>query len=585
MVIPMQPAPDPAVLVEALTEVNRLIRASKLDSLLVPWEQLSRRFQEPTFLVAVAGEFSRGKSTLLNNLLDAQVLPVGDLPTTVLLTSIRFGPEPALWQVGPSQLRRRLVLAEESWEAIQAGDSPEDVLEIELPHPWLRQTGFQLLDTPGAGDLTGARTAATIQALAGADVVLVAVSATMPLSLTERAFVEEHILSRKIPRVAVVLTRLDQVSAADRMGVIDHVRASLARWAPQARFWCAQGRPILPEGVTLEAAGAEQIRECLEKWAGDSAHPQLRLVQVGNQLLHLLQEIRQCLAARQQVLAGDEKERQQAGERLEQDLSRAGLDWEDLRLELDRREQGHAGWFEGALRQIREPLLADLTHRLNHAGHPREWWQNDLPYLLRRQFVKTAAALTEELAGKLEQDRKWLRRQSQRLFSCRLPMASGDGLNLTFPAENALPEGSDLSDLNWLRNTIRIGSATATVVAGVLFSFPGAVAGAVGQVVAEHWLRIRADQQRQVLLQKVESALDGALAAGVELGIGQLRAEYRRLQEEVREQEVRWRNSRREALDNAPSPGGEDADGPAQLLGRAEALQATLVGSIKGEDR
>jgi ribosome biogenesis GTPase A len=51
------------------------------------------------FLLVVAGEYNAGKSTFINALLGDEVFAMGDLPTTRVISILRFGepgtPEPA----------------------------------------------------------------------------------------------------------------------------------------------------------------------------------------------------------------------------------------------------------------------------------------------------------------------------------------------------------------------------------------------------------------------------------------------------------------------------------------------------------
>src|SRR6266536_2131966 len=50
---------------------------------------------DPAFRIVVFGEFNQGKSTLLNALLGSDALPMSVVPTTALLTEIRYGDAPA----------------------------------------------------------------------------------------------------------------------------------------------------------------------------------------------------------------------------------------------------------------------------------------------------------------------------------------------------------------------------------------------------------------------------------------------------------------------------------------------------------
>ena len=55
---------------------------------------LLSRLAADTFQLAVAGQFSRGKTTLMNALLGGPYLPMGALPMTSVITTVRYGSRP-----------------------------------------------------------------------------------------------------------------------------------------------------------------------------------------------------------------------------------------------------------------------------------------------------------------------------------------------------------------------------------------------------------------------------------------------------------------------------------------------------------
>ena len=55
-------------------------------------EALEHRLEEERFHLAVLGQFKRGKSTLLNALLGADVLPTSVIPLTAIPTFVQYGP-------------------------------------------------------------------------------------------------------------------------------------------------------------------------------------------------------------------------------------------------------------------------------------------------------------------------------------------------------------------------------------------------------------------------------------------------------------------------------------------------------------
>ena len=223
----------------------------------------------PRFTVAVVGEFSRGKSRLINRLLGQAVLSEGDVPTTAMLTRVMTGDRVKLVHVLPDRSQRELPLVRDSLERFLAapdGRDPTGVLEIRIAHPWLKRNGIAFIDSPGVNGGLGQRAALASEAIAHCDATLIAVSAIAPLSLTEKTFIEEHICSRDVPRVAVVLTRLDQVAEEERENVVRFALDKLRSWQFPIEVWSAHGEPVLWTNLPLQAKGPEQILSALEHW-------------------------------------------------------------------------------------------------------------------------------------------------------------------------------------------------------------------------------------------------------------------------------------------------------------------------------
>jgi ribosome biogenesis GTPase A len=55
---------------------------------------LERKLASNQFHLAVLGQMKRGKSSFINALLGAEVLPTGVLPVTAVITEIKYGPRP-----------------------------------------------------------------------------------------------------------------------------------------------------------------------------------------------------------------------------------------------------------------------------------------------------------------------------------------------------------------------------------------------------------------------------------------------------------------------------------------------------------
>ena len=130
--------------------------------------------------VAVVGEFKRGKSTLVNALLQTDVCPTDADIVTAVPTVVRYGAEPS----AAAQLEPVDRPAADSPDAGTV-EEPVDVdrladlvseaadpswrrrlrsVEVRLPHRLLK-TGLSLVDTPGVGGLDSAHGIVTLGAL------------------------------------------------------------------------------------------------------------------------------------------------------------------------------------------------------------------------------------------------------------------------------------------------------------------------------------------------------------------------------------------------------------------------------------
>ncbi len=107
-----QPAPKAAPIrldadvTEAVRMAAQTLKQVGQNTLAQNMEQAYKAAVKDRFSVAVVGEFSRGKSTFLNTLLNQELLPVGNLPTTAMLTRLRYHQPSTMVYVNPEKSKR-----------------------------------------------------------------------------------------------------------------------------------------------------------------------------------------------------------------------------------------------------------------------------------------------------------------------------------------------------------------------------------------------------------------------------------------------------------------------------------------------
>lgn len=276
-------------IIECSDQVRSFLRLTgQPDEVLNAWLSARRIIESNVFTVAIVGEFSRGKSTLVNGLIGEQLLPVGDLPTTATLTRITGGQSRSLTRIEKSGKRHQMEtnIGETLSLTIGDGESLDSVFQVCVNNAWLSKSSIHLFDTPGAGDLSDDRIRVLSEAIATCDATVIAISALSPLSLTEQNFVEEHVFFHHVPNIALAITRLDQVPEKDRQSVVSFVREKVSRWAPSSEVWIASD--TLPGVGTELPSGPEAMRERLTHWSQSASRVQSRVVQAAGQMLSLI---------------------------------------------------------------------------------------------------------------------------------------------------------------------------------------------------------------------------------------------------------------------------------------------------------
>jgi dynamin family protein len=186
------------------------------------------------FLVLVVGEFKRGKSSLLNALIEQRLFPVDADIATATVCTLSWGETPRAVvhllpgdgdealpppkTIGLAEVPR--YATEQGWAK---GDPPVAQIDMVAPIPQLT-SGLILVDTPGIGSMNPAHTAATSGFLPEADALIFVASADQPLSTPELAFLARAY--EVCPIVLTAVTMIDKPSYEDE--IIAEARARIA---------------------------------------------------------------------------------------------------------------------------------------------------------------------------------------------------------------------------------------------------------------------------------------------------------------------------------------------------------------------
>jgi GTP-binding protein EngB required for normal cell division len=199
-------------------EIDACLRAAVelpgIDAATCQW--LLRKLSEQVFNLVAAGQFKRGKSTVINALLGEPLVPVGVVPLTSVITVIQSGAAPAAYAVLRYGQKRLIEIAELGEYVTERGNPGNTKLVervvIEHPSPWLAD-GVRLVDTPGIASVYERNTDETRRYLPQADAVLFIASVDQPVSRAELDFLRD--IRRYAGKIFCLLNKTDYLRPSE----------------------------------------------------------------------------------------------------------------------------------------------------------------------------------------------------------------------------------------------------------------------------------------------------------------------------------------------------------------------------------
>jgi GTP-binding protein EngB required for normal cell division len=178
------------------------------------------RIRSRRFRVAVMGEFKRGKSTFINALLGARVLPADVTPTTAVVNRITYGDTARVVIRGKDGSEYEIEMGELSDYVTKLTKEGEEraalIREAVVAYPTvLCQNHADILDTPGLND-DPVMTAVSEEAAASVDAVILVLSALSPFSELEARFAAQLISLGNIENIFFVVSFIDQIDESER---------------------------------------------------------------------------------------------------------------------------------------------------------------------------------------------------------------------------------------------------------------------------------------------------------------------------------------------------------------------------------
>ena len=206
---------------ESLNRIIEIAESLEQKSIAERLRAIEERTQNPSaqLILPLIGEFSAGKTSLLNALTDSKVLEIASRPTTATLYQIFFG----------STENKAVALTAEGESVELQLDSMKNEELLKYPTVNLFDTSTKVpkdiifVDTPGLSSPDPKHREVLISILPRVDAILLTVDANQPITRSLLAFVKEMRLAEK--PIYLILNKTDTKST----GELQDLKAGIAR--------------------------------------------------------------------------------------------------------------------------------------------------------------------------------------------------------------------------------------------------------------------------------------------------------------------------------------------------------------------
>ncbi len=398
-------------------------RDAELATLDAARERLERRFT-----LAVVGEFSSGKSFLLNALLGKArrdgarltgLLAVDINPSTATITELEYSPverATARYASGREEripldgLSRFVAVGRDDRGALHdatadAGDAPTHVV-VGVDSPYLER-GFAVADTPGLASLNPAHRRATLAYLPRADAVLYLIDTQQPFTDGDAAFL--GLVGEHVRTIFIVQTKIDLWRAPEADGrpiweaARERIVSRAARFAPHADVFAISAQEFalgtLDDDPALrERSGFPALLEALDRTLLERALA-ARAARATQMLAYVLGEARERNERMETLLASEPGALAETLASTEAELDERERSLSRERDEILRAGEERRAWIAQRGESLRAEIERALGAALDVADIERIRDRHKLHGLVDATMSANLTAFADEVAG------------------------------------------------------------------------------------------------------------------------------------------------------------------------------------------
>lgn len=235
-------------------------------------KELISKLEKQEITVSVIGQFKRGKSTLVNAMLEDKILPVGIVPVTAVVTTIEYGAKNAavhfengiVKQIGFDAMSSYINEQENS-------DNHLGVSKVTLycPSSFLKN-GLTFVDTPGVGSVHQKNSDAAYAYVKESDAVIFVLSVDSPINQIEIDFLKNA--KEYAAKFYFAVNKIDTIDSTELAEYLTYCRRLICRLMETEEIQLFPVSAKTSEGVpalkdTIETDCQTTVRKIIENSA------------------------------------------------------------------------------------------------------------------------------------------------------------------------------------------------------------------------------------------------------------------------------------------------------------------------------
>lgn len=471
--------------------------------------QIQNDLNRERFVISVVGEFNHGKSTFLNHLLDnAAMLPVADLPTTAVLTRIRYANQPKMAVFDEKGARKAMLdIHEDSWTGLVANnfgkEDPKGSVIVGIPNSWLGKYNIEIVDCPGAGDLSEERARVIGDVLNRTDGAVIALNATAALSNSEKIFIKNRILSRKTPFTLIIVNKLDLVKKDERNKIIKYIKDVLALNKMNIPVYIPYDIEM-PDDTYNSIIGMDKVMNAIVSWIYTPERQQLIENWAKVRISEIVSTAIETLSEQEKLLKLDDKKRLEVIGSKKQALSKLELEWNELALKLQSKSNDCYARFLEKVEEFSSDVIERLQYEASHAGSPEKWWKEDYPYRLKVELANMSVGLENVISRIVSNDAKWFNDLLSQKFNSVIQVGS---IYITDKDEYRNQKSQrvlEFEDLNKKQNYTRIGTVALSLALAPAFGLLATMGiGTASTLITSSVFKKKIEEQRTLVKEAI----------------------------------------------------------------------------------